>query len=48
MTERYTVEQIGGELIVRNVNTHDYFFLTDSTGVVLNGREEWFYQERTK
>lgn len=46
MTNRYTVEPIGTELIVRNINTHDQFFLTDSTGIVLNGREEWFYKEK--
>jgi hypothetical protein len=48
LNNQYTVEPIGNELIVRNINTHDQFFLTDSTGIVLNGMEEWFYKEKIK
>jgi len=46
LNNQYAVEQLGRELIVRNINTRDHFFLTDSTGIVLNGREEWFYKEK--
>lgn len=48
LTDQHTVELLGNELIVRNINTHNYFFLTDSTGIVMNGMEEWFYKEKTK
>jgi len=46
MTDNYIVELLGNELTVRNINTHDMFFLTDSTGIMLNGREEWFYTNK--